>query len=120
MNKNTPKMILVLGVLTLGLPAGKLFAEDNDYPQFLGSNRNSIAANEKSLAKNWAADQPRVLWRIPLYEGYAPPVISAGRIYIMDYKPAQVPNSAQDLIRCLALDTGKEIWTCAYDVNYKF
>jgi hypothetical protein len=41
-----------------------------DWPQFRGPDRNNISS-ETGLLRSWPAQGPKVLWRIPVCEGYA-------------------------------------------------
>jgi outer membrane protein assembly factor BamB len=51
-----------------------------------------------------------VLWTIDVAEGFAGPAVYAGQVYLLD----RVGNQ-QDVLRCLDLDTGKELWRRSYD-----
>jgi outer membrane protein assembly factor BamB len=48
--------------------------------------------------------------------GYAAPAVADGRVFILDYDQA----AKADVLRCLALDNGSEIWRRAYSVSCKF
>lgn len=80
-----------------------------DWPQFCGPNRDNIS-HEKGLARNWPEGGPKLLWRIPLGTGFASPSVAAGRVYVLDR-----PDDKQDVLRCLSLQDGKELWNFAYD-----
>ena len=82
-----------------------------DWPQFQGPNRNGISP-ETGLARTWPEDGPRELWRVSVGEGFAGPAIRDGEVYLLDRL-----DSKQDVLRCLALDTGEERWRFAYDAR---
>ncbi|MHB1034867.1 MAG: PQQ-binding-like beta-propeller repeat protein [Pirellulales bacterium] len=63
-----------------------------------------------SLARQWGAAGPKVLWSIDVGDGHAGAAILAGRVYVMDY---DVKGRA-DALRCLSLGDGKEIWRYSY------
>ncbi|MCL4218024.1 MAG: PQQ-binding-like beta-propeller repeat protein [Candidatus Hydrogenedentes bacterium] len=80
-----------------------------DWPQFQGPGRNGVSP-ETGLARNWPETGPRVHWTFPLAEGFAGPAIRDGEVYVLDRV-----NDEQDVLRCLSLDSGEELWTYAYD-----
>ncbi len=80
-----------------------------DWPQFQGPDRNGVSP-ETGLARAWPDAGPRVHWAFPLAEGFAGPAIREGEVYVLDRV-----DDKQDVLRCLALETGKELWTVAYD-----
>lgn len=90
---------IVLG--TLGAAA--------DWPQFQGPNRDG-ASPEKGLARAWPAEGPRVVWSFPLGPGYAGPSVRDGEVYLLDRL-----RNRQDVMRCIDLATGKELWNFGYD-----
>lgn len=85
------------------------YASGADWPQFQGPNRNG-SSPETGLARTWPADGPKVLWTVPLGPGYAAPVVRDGEVYILDRVGDQ-----QDVLRCLSLENGQELWNFAYD-----
>lgn len=84
-----------------------------DWPQFGGPDRDNVAKGA-SLAKAWPADGPKVLWTIPMGEGFGAAAIRDGEVYVLD----RIDNQ-KDVLRCLDLKTGKELWTYAYDAPGK-
>ena len=110
-----------LGTAKIDL-AGVFLASDGqpaDLPgawtSFRGPDALNIATDVPPLANAWPAEGPEVLWKIPVGDGYAAPAVLNGRVYLMDY---DVEGRA-DVIRCLSLEDGKEIWRRSYDVNIK-
>ena len=62
---------------------------------------------------------PRRLWTVALGEGFASAAVADGRVYVLDHvrdvSPDGVDRSA-DVMRCLSLDDGREIWHNGYRV----
>jgi len=76
-----------------------------DWPQFRGPQRNNICG-ETGLARKWPAGGPKVLWSVPVEQGYAGAAIVAGRVYHHDYDIAK----SEWLVNCRNLSDGKLIW----------
>lgn len=85
------------------------------WPQFRGKNFNAISDENISLAKKWGEGEPKILWGIDVGEGYAGAAIFDGRVYLLDYD-AEVQA---DVMRCLSLADGREIWRYSYPVSVK-
>jgi len=80
-----------------------------DWPQYLGPNRNATS-DEKGLLRSWPAEGPKVLWRFALGPGYGGAAVSKGKVYLLDRVAGK-----QDVFRCIDLNSGKELWSFAYD-----
>ena len=52
-----------------------------DWPQFLGPNRNSTSP-QKGILRSWPAEGPNVLWTTNVGPGFGGPVIKAGKVYL--------------------------------------
>jgi outer membrane protein assembly factor BamB len=85
------------------------------WPRFRGTNFDAISTESVNLAQTWAPEGPKVLWAIDVGEGYAGAAILAGRVYLMDYDR----QNEADVIRCLSLEDGKDIWRYSYPVRIK-
>ena len=85
------------------------------WPRFRGSNFDAISTEDISLARTWPVEGPRVLWAIDVGEGYAGAAVLAGRVYILDYDR----EGQADVVRCLSLKDGKDIWQYSYPVKIK-
>jgi outer membrane protein assembly factor BamB len=85
------------------------------WPRFRGTNFDAISTEEISIAKTWPENGPDVLWSIEVGEGYAGAAIRNGRVYLMDYDREQ----QADVVRCLSLADGKDIWRYSYPVKVK-
>lgn len=80
-----------------------------DWPQYLGPNRNSIS-DQVNLLRTWPQNGPQVLWSSEIGIGYGGPVIKAGKVYLLDRD-----DKIGDKLRCFDLNSGKELWSFAYD-----
>jgi len=85
------------------------------WPRFRGTDFDNISKENIPLIGNWDDAGPNILWSIDLGEGHAGPVISNGRVYIMDYDEEE----RADILRCFSLDDGQEIWRRGYRVYIK-
>jgi len=86
------------------------------WPRFRGANLDAISSDENvTLARTWPASGPKVLWSIDVGEGYAGAAVLGGRVYVLDYDR----EKQADVIRCLSLADGKEIWRYSYTVKVK-
>jgi outer membrane protein assembly factor BamB len=85
-----------------------------DWPQFRGPDRTDISS-ETGLYRTWPAGGPKVLWKTPVCEGYAGAAIKDGRVYVIDYNSEKKEN----LIRCLSLADGKDLWQWSYAVEIR-
>ncbi|NQV33905.1 MAG: PQQ-like beta-propeller repeat protein [Phycisphaeraceae bacterium] len=106
----TQKTILMA---TLVLIASALSAAAADWPCFLGENHNDTSS-ETGLARSWPEAGPRVLWTLPLGEGYGGAAVRDGKVYVLD----RVENE-RDVLRVHDLETGQEEWTFSYDAPGK-
>ena len=80
-----------------------------DWPQYLGPNRNATS-DEKGLLRSWPAGGPKVLWTFALGPGFGGGAVSEGKVYLLDRITGK-----QDVFRCIDLNSGKELWSFAYD-----
>jgi hypothetical protein len=99
-------VLIVLIAFNVGLAS--------DWPQYLGPGRDAVST-ETGLKRSWPASGPRVLWILPLGEGFGGPAVSDGKVYVLDRK-----DSKQNVLRCINLADGKEEWTFAYVAPGKF
>lgn len=87
-----------------------------EWPWFRGINLDAIWEDKTiSLAPSWDADGPPRLWSVPVGEGFAAAAIKDGRVYLIDYDREQ----EQDVVRCLSLDDGRDIWQFRYPNTVK-
>lgn len=96
--------ILILSVLIM---ANVISA--SDWPQYLGPDRNAVSS-EKGLIRSWPSEGPKVLWTIPLGEGFGGPAVSENKVYVYDRV-----DDKTNVLRCLDLMTGREEWTFSHE-----
>jgi outer membrane protein assembly factor BamB len=99
--------LIITTIFFLTVFASSLSAQD--WPQFLGPERNSTSPQE-NLLKSWPESGPEVLWTTGLGIGYGGPVVKDGMIYILDRE-----QDKKDIMRCIELESGKELWKYEYD-----
>ncbi len=87
-------------------------AKVEDWPHFLGPNHNATSS-ETHLLKNWPKDGPAVVWEYEKGEGWACPAIANGRLVLFHRQ------NNQEVIDCLQCESGKRLWTLAYDATYQ-
>jgi outer membrane protein assembly factor BamB len=76
-----------------------------DWPQFRGPARDDIS-RETGLLRQWPAGGPKVLWTVPVGQGYAGAAILGGRVYHNDYDE----KKSEWGVWARSLADGKEIW----------
>jgi outer membrane protein assembly factor BamB len=94
---------------------GKPSAIESAWPCFRGADFDGLSKETVALLKKFPDSGPKKLWQIQLGEGYAGAAVWKGRVYVIDYDAAK----QADVIRCLSLDDGKEIWRYSYPVKIK-
>jgi outer membrane protein assembly factor BamB len=118
--------IVFLSVLLLLWGASALFADD--WPQWLGPNRDSVW-RETGIVEKFPAGGPTVLWHSEIGAGYSGPAVASGHVYVTDRQLAAGANNPKDpfqrgVIRgservlCLTAAEGKTVWKYEYDCPY--
>jgi outer membrane protein assembly factor BamB len=113
--------------------AGTLTVKADDWPQWLGPQRDSVW-RETGIVSRFPKSGLRVVWRAALAEGYAGPAVANDRVYVTDWvrdpeaKPPASPFDTSALlggrerVHCLDARNGKPLWSheyeCAYKVSY--
>ena len=114
---------LVCGLLLAG---GEVFADD--WPQWLGPNRDSVW-RETGIIEKFPAGGPPIRWRAAIGGGYAGPVVAGGRVYVTDRQlPGGASNPADPFDRkatqglervlCLKEAGGEILWKHEYECSY--
>jgi outer membrane protein assembly factor BamB len=103
------KTNLLIGTFKV-FPGVVVPAQSADWPGFRGPLRDNIADDNVPLAENWPASGPPILWQMELGNGHAAPAVHRGRVYLLDYDEVR----DGDVLRCFALDSGREIWQRFY------
>ena len=87
-------------------------AEQGDWPQFLGPQRNGIS-DEKGLLTEWPDAGPRVVWRVPGGVGMSGLAISRGKVVTM------VQREGKQWVVALDAKSGKTDWQADVAPAYK-
>ncbi len=80
-----------------------------DWPQFLGPNRNGVSA-QKDILRTWPQQGPEILWTANVGIGFGGPVIKDGMVYLLDRD-----DKVGDKLRCFDFSSGKELWNFGYE-----
>jgi outer membrane protein assembly factor BamB len=99
--------LILVSLIFLMIFANSVIAQD--WPQFLGPERNSTSP-QKGIMRTWPEKGPEVLWSVNVGIGYGGPVVKDGKVYLLDRD-----DKTGDNMRCFDLATGKELWNFAYD-----
>ena len=83
-----------------------------DWPQFLGPERNGTYGGPP-LAKSWPASGPRVVWRRPVGEGFAGPIVTGGRVIVFHR------IAGEEIVESLDAANGSPQWRHAYPTTYR-
>ncbi len=98
-------------IICLLLYGGVSVAGASDWPQWRGPDRNGIS-RETGILKEWSDGGPRVLWRVPLGEGFSGISVAQGRVYTM------FSEEDDEFVICLDASNGEEIWRFRSDSTY--
>ncbi len=96
--------------LALCLTAGVVAAAD--WPQFRGPNRDGISP-EPAVLKSWPASGPKILWKVPIGEGYSQVVSAKGRLFTFS------GQGSDEIAAALDAATGKQIWRARIDSKWE-
>lgn len=103
-------------LLANSLVAASLFmicpTSAEDWPQFLGANRNGISA-EENLIDEFPADGPKIAWRVAGGVGMSGLAIADGAVYTM------TQNSQDQFLVKRDATTGEQIWRAIAGIRYR-
>lgn len=86
------------------------------WPHFRGEKRDAIVSDPGfKVATKWGKNGPPKLWTREVGEGYAGAIVRDGRMYLYDYDT----KKKRDVLRCMSLETGKDIWASSYPIVIK-
>ncbi|MGH9720831.1 MAG: PQQ-binding-like beta-propeller repeat protein [Bryobacteraceae bacterium] len=100
---------LILFVILIPLRAA-------DWPEWRGKGRGGVWT-ESGVLEKFPAEGLRYRWRTEIQAGYAGPSVSAGRVFVTDFRSA---GQNKGIERALSLDekTGKILWTREWEADY--
>ncbi len=84
----------------------------SDWPNFLGPHHNGDSS-ALLVALDWPPAGPPELWRRDVGTGYSSPVVVGNRLVIFHRE------GDDEIVECLAADTGKSLWQYAYSTAYE-
>ena len=87
------------------------FGKDQEWPKWMGPNGDGIVTD--AIADSWPANGPPKVWEQNVGLGYSSPIGFEGKIYLFSQK------ANQDTLTAFDADSGKPLWTQAYDVTTK-
>ena len=83
-----------------------------DWPQFLGPERNGVYRGP-ALAETWGAGGPRVVWRKSIGAGFSGPVVVQGRLILFHRV------SGSEVVEAFDARTGASQWRYSYPTSYR-
>ncbi len=101
----------ILGLATLAL--------GDDWPQWRGPRRDAVWREQGIVEQLPEGQLPRV-WTAEVASGYSGPTVADGRVFVTDRVSAelQTGDGDQERVLCFDVETGKSLWTYAYDAPY--
>ena len=102
---------------------GKIFETNNltykemseSWSRFRGNDYDNISKSSVKLKEKIGPKGPDIRWSVPLGEGHSGAAIYKGLVYVLDYNEKE----KADLLRCISLADGKELWKRGYHVTIK-
>lgn len=85
------------------------FTHADSWPQYLGPDRNAVSS-ETGLLRSWPDEGPEVVWTVEMGSGFGSAAVVDGHVYVLDRV-----GTERDVLRCLDLNTGEEVWSAGYD-----
>src|SRR5688572_7364358 len=109
-----PRLLAAAVVSTFLLALSAFAAAPGEWPQWRGPGRDGIW-NEPGIVEKFATPELKPRWRVPISNGYSGPTVAGGKVYVTDRitEPKQ-----QERVHCLDAETGRPVWTHAYDAAY--
>src|SRR5882762_6171458 len=88
------------------------FAAAQDWPQFLGPQRNGsyIGTN---IAKTWPAEGPPIRWQRKVGAGFSGPVVIGAKLILFHRV------DEKETVECLDAEKGMRLWSSSYPTHYR-
>ena len=102
----------LLAIVLSVIPVVTGSAQDFDWPQFLGPNRDGRYTG-LPLAERWSDNKPPELWRKLVGEGLAGPVVSDGRVVLFHRV------NDREVVEALDARSGRTLWRHDYATAYR-
>ncbi len=107
-------------LLAAALAFSTLPASAEDWAQWLGP-RGDSTWNDTGLVTSFPKEGPKVLWRVPVANGYSGPSVSGGKVFVTDFQitkgvvdanpGGRTAISGKERVLCLDEKTGSTLWT---------
>jgi outer membrane protein assembly factor BamB len=120
-------MRLITSVFLVSTLALTLVASGDDWPQWLGPQRDGIY-REEGIVNRFPEGGLPVKWRVPLDWGYSGPAVADGKVFVMDYECTEGNSNnnpggrdrlqGTERIKCFDASDGSLILTHEYDRPY--
>ncbi len=110
MNLHIPAGVKWILVSVIFLSGQNLLAED--WPQFLGPNRNDISA-ETGLLEKFPTNGPPLVWEKKIGTGYSAPSVRGNKLVLFHRV------GANEVVECVVAINGKPIWQFAYPSSFQ-
>jgi outer membrane protein assembly factor BamB len=109
--KSLPSLNSQSNPRSIAIPAhADLFT--NDYPQFLGPNRNATV-DRPQLARDWKARPPQRLWRQPIGAGWSGFAVAGHRAITLEQR------GETETVACYDLLSGTLLWAHGDPVHFQ-
>ena len=86
-----------------------------DWPQWRGPARDGVW-RETGIIERFEGAQIPIKWSAEIASGYSGPTVADGRVFVTDRvtEPKQIER-----VHCFDANTGRKLWTHAYDCPYR-
>ncbi len=88
---------------------------EESWPRFRGADIDNISKSPVRLINKFGEQGPNIVWSLDLGEGHSGAAIYKGLVYVLDYNE----ELRADVLKCLSLTEGTELWRRWYKVNIK-
>ncbi len=112
----------LLGLVCSGVVVG------DDWRQWQGPRRDGVWRETGTIDK-FPTDGPKVLWRMPLSNGFSGPAVFDNRLFVTDFVSSggdATPDpgkkselSGRERVHCFDSQTGNQLWVHEDDCDYK-
>ena len=107
-------VLYAAAVLTIIVPSG--YADD--WPEVRGTGRRGVW-HETGIVDAFPSEGLKVRWRTSVHPGWSGPVVADGRVFLMDFTRAERSSAVVERAVCLDEETGRILWTRAWDADYR-
>ncbi len=84
----------------------------NDFPQFLGPDRN-LSLSLPKLDRDWNANPPELMWRRPIGAGWS------GLTAVNGYAVTMEQRGPDELVTCYKVETGDLLWVHGTEARHE-